>query len=232
MAPSRGHFHVWTQTLSSALVLLDESGDLGWVLDQPYRMGGSSRYFTIAAAIGTQNTHRKFGKVIDKVHKTQGWTSAKEKKWIKLAPQARRVFAEHVVDLCDKEHRIALLVSVIEKKLVPPHLHDHFHLLYSWMASSLIAANARVYDQLSICPDELNAGSGSQTLIENILRKELWFNLRASTVVKRVPRTEALDTGLMFCDFLAGAVQSHFEDGISEAYDKIKKYIFVHRPWC
>lgn len=29
-------------------VYLDESGDLGWVLDKPYRNGGSSRFMTIA----------------------------------------------------------------------------------------------------------------------------------------------------------------------------------------
>lgn len=29
-------------------VYFDESGDLGWILDAPYRDGGSSRYFTIA----------------------------------------------------------------------------------------------------------------------------------------------------------------------------------------
>lgn len=30
-------------------VYLDESGDLGWKFDAPYRSGGSSRYLTIAA---------------------------------------------------------------------------------------------------------------------------------------------------------------------------------------
>ncbi|MBF4102116.1 DUF3800 domain-containing protein [Gallibacterium anatis] len=32
-------------------VYLDESGDLGWKFDAPYRQGGSSRYLTIAAIV-------------------------------------------------------------------------------------------------------------------------------------------------------------------------------------
>ncbi|VEH66653.1 Uncharacterised protein [Rodentibacter pneumotropicus] len=32
-------------------VYLDESGDLGWKFDAPYRQGGSSRYLTIATIL-------------------------------------------------------------------------------------------------------------------------------------------------------------------------------------
>jgi hypothetical protein len=32
-------------------VYLDESGDLGWTFDKPYRHGGSSRYLTISVLI-------------------------------------------------------------------------------------------------------------------------------------------------------------------------------------
>ncbi|CAJ0780588.1 DUF3800 domain-containing protein [Ralstonia chuxiongensis] len=32
-------------------IYLDESGCLGWKLDAPYQRGGSSRHFTLAAAV-------------------------------------------------------------------------------------------------------------------------------------------------------------------------------------
>lgn len=35
----------------STSIYLDESGDLGWSLDKPYKNGGSSRYLTLAAVI-------------------------------------------------------------------------------------------------------------------------------------------------------------------------------------
>jgi hypothetical protein len=33
------------------LIYLDESGELGWKFDAPYRKGGSSRYLTIASLV-------------------------------------------------------------------------------------------------------------------------------------------------------------------------------------
>ncbi|WMN84132.1 DUF3800 domain-containing protein [Vibrio parahaemolyticus] len=37
--------------MTSTNIYLDESGDLGWTFDSPYRRGGSSRYLTIASLI-------------------------------------------------------------------------------------------------------------------------------------------------------------------------------------
>jgi hypothetical protein len=37
--------------MSSIQIYLDESGDLGWRFDKPYRYGGSSRYLTIVSLI-------------------------------------------------------------------------------------------------------------------------------------------------------------------------------------
>ena len=62
----------------TAMAYLDESGDLGWKLNQPYLHGGSSRFFVIAIAIGLNNSFRRFGKVVDKLHQLQKWTSPKE----------------------------------------------------------------------------------------------------------------------------------------------------------
>lgn len=61
--------------VSNALILSDESGDLGWKLDQPHRDGGSSRYFVIAACLGANGDHMKFGKVVRKFWETKGWKS-------------------------------------------------------------------------------------------------------------------------------------------------------------
>ena len=41
-------------------VYLDESGDLGWKFDAPYRCGGSSRYLTISAIIFCSYVERHF----------------------------------------------------------------------------------------------------------------------------------------------------------------------------
>lgn len=42
---------------NTAFAYLDESGDRGWKLDQPYLHGGSSRHFVIAIAIGRNESY-------------------------------------------------------------------------------------------------------------------------------------------------------------------------------
>lgn len=217
--------------MSNALVFLDESGDLGWIFDQPYRAGGSSRFFTIAAAFGVNNDHRKIGKVIEKIRHQRNWTSKNEKKWKNISQEAKIEFAQRAAGLLKNNHNIRALAAFIRKDRIPIHMHGHHHLLYSWIVSSLISPSIRVFNSVSICPDELNAGIGNDNLLENTIRKEVWFNLRSSSKINRIPRTAVLEDGLAFCDYLAGAVQSHFEDGCSEPYNILEKNIFLHFPW-
>lgn len=215
--------------MSNGLVLLDESGDLGWIFNKPYRQGGSSRFFTIGATVGINNGHRKPGSVFKKLSKIQNWTSKNEKKWIDLGSQVRKTFANLTVEMVKENPGVHILVCVLDKRKVPTHLHGHHHLMYSWMTSSLIAPTVRTLRQASICPDELN--SGSDTLVETVLRKDLWFHLRSRTEVTRIARSKALEDGLAFCDFLAGAFQSHFEDGDSDAFYILKDHVYLHEPW-
>lgn len=230
MAPNGAISSLWIM-MSTALVLLDESGDLGWNFNSPYRQGGSSRFFTIASIIGHNNQHREFGKFVRSFIGDHNWTSKHEKKWTDLSDSIRRDFAKKLVLLKQKNPELTLLVSVIEKEKLPKHIQGNHHLIYSWMAASLLSPSVRVYRQISICPDELNYGSNNSGLIDNFLRKELWFNLRSSTVVNHVARSHALENALIFADYLAGAVQSHFEDSRSEPFNIIQSSIFVHRPW-
>jgi len=47
-----GFFYGQNHNLSSPVrIFVDESGDLGWQFNDPYRAGGSSRYLTLACLI-------------------------------------------------------------------------------------------------------------------------------------------------------------------------------------
>lgn len=217
--------------MSNALILLDESGDLGWEFNQPYRFGGSSRYFTIGAIVGVNNEHKRPGHVVRAMRQEFGWTSQREKKWINIGSSVRRSFANRTVKMIKENPSVHVLVSVLDKRKVPNHIRGHFHLFYAWMASSLIAPSIRTLRQASICPDELNAGLGNDALMESVLRKDLWFHLRSQTEISRIQRSKPLEDGLAFCDYLAGAFQSHFEDGQSECYNLLKDHVYLHQPW-
>ena len=54
---------LWSKVpfLGLVVIYVDESGDLGWQFDQPFRAGGASRYLTVACLI-VPSPHRRRGK--------------------------------------------------------------------------------------------------------------------------------------------------------------------------
>lgn len=205
----------------------DESGDLGWKFDAPYRQGGSSRYFVIAGASGPDQVHRRFGKVVKKLWDSQGWTTTKEKKWNNISDKAKVAFAELVATFAKDNSDVHLAVSVLQKETLPVHLRADQHLLYAHLATQLVSDVLADSSTAEVCPDELNAGVGSANLLQHLLRHELWFRRGCAPTIRQVRNQKHLEASLQFCDMLAGAAAGFYEDGRSEPWDLISPHVRV-----
>lgn len=73
--------------MSSAVIYLDESGDLGWIFDAEYRRGGSSRYLTICAVITSDDKKHLPAREIKKLYKQYGFSPKEEKKWARMTSE-------------------------------------------------------------------------------------------------------------------------------------------------
>jgi hypothetical protein len=209
------------------LAFFDESGDLGWKFDAPYRAKGSSRYFVIASALGAGDVHRRLGKVVKQVWAHQKWTSKHEKKWVDMTDAARFNFAETVAKYVKEHPEDRLAVSVLKKEELPLHLRPDQHLLYAHLATQLVCEDLAGCEAVAVCPDELNAGTGSANLLRHLLRHELWFRRGCSPEVQQVSTKKPFVQALEFCDWLAGATASHFEDGRSEPWKILSEFVTV-----
>lgn len=223
MAPARGPFFFVTRLTA----FFDESGDLGWKLEAPYRAGGSSRYFVIACAIGPGKVHRGLGKVIKKLRDLQGWTSHAEKKWANISLGAKQNFCILAAQYAQANPDTHLAVSLIEKQKVPPRLRMDQHLIYAHLATQLIAERLERCDQAEICPDELNTGQGASNLLQHLVRHEVWFRRGCSPDIRQVVRQKHFEQALEFCDMLAGAAAGHFEHGVSEPWKTLQPHVTV-----
>ena len=63
----------------SANIYLDESGDTGWLFDQPYTNGGSSRYLIIAACQLLSELDHKPERMLRNIYKNRSWKPGSEK---------------------------------------------------------------------------------------------------------------------------------------------------------
>jgi len=81
------------------IIYLDESGDLGWKFDAPYRRGGFSRYLTIASLVVSSNKKHLPKRLIKKLYTKFNWATNIEKKWSEMSVVERVWFAEKANEL-------------------------------------------------------------------------------------------------------------------------------------
>ena len=101
-------------------VYLDESGDLGWTLDRPYRKGGSSQYFTIAYIILPTDNNKHITRFLRKFNQERG--SNKELKGADFTKGRAKATANKIISLLDLHQDIIIGAVTALKSGVPNRL--------------------------------------------------------------------------------------------------------------
>ncbi len=232
----------------TAMAYLDESGDLGWKLNQPYLHGGSSRFFVIAIAIGLNNSFRRFGKVVDKLHQLQKWTSPKVKKWATISEGARLNFCQLAAAELSANPETKVLIAVCHKENAPDFMRTidvralhptasepevqrleakyrgRSHLVYSMMVAETLGDHLPPLDSFSYCPDDLNE---SVRTLEHIVAYRLLFQDKRLMRLNRVDYKSPMQAGLDFADMVAGAVWESYERGDDRYHEILRPYIII-----
>lgn len=98
-------------------IYLDESGDLGWKFDAPFKRGGSSRYLTIAAAvISNQKDEPKIERVIRGFYKSRKRAPKNELKSTDLSSKERGLFTAKLVEIrtsCEEIKFFSMTVKML-----------------------------------------------------------------------------------------------------------------------
>jgi hypothetical protein len=198
--------------LSSAIIFADESGDLGWTFDKPYRTGGSSRHLTVAAiCVPTEKRHLP-KRAVRNLYKAYGWPTCTERKWVDMPAPARTDFAKAAVELCTKNPDISMHAIIVNKVNVEAHIRKDPNKLYNFMVKvSLLDCFAK-YDTATFVPDERSIKVESGRSLHDYLQTELWFTKKVRSVLTTLPLESKHCLGIQFADMLSGVVQSCVED--------------------
>lgn len=201
-----------------AKIYLDESGDLGWSFDAPYRAGGSSRYLTVAAVI-TPDTHAHFpARIIRDLYTDRKWTTSKEKKWTDMSDAARADFAEKALALKEKQPDIKFFAMTVNKQKVMTHLREDPNLLYNYMLKLMLADEMASYPAVTLVPDPRSIKVASGNSQHEYLQICLWYDKGVQTKLNSKPIDSKKELGIQFADMLSGVVQAHHEDCRSEPW--------------
>lgn len=211
--------------MNSAVIYLDESGDLGWKLDASYRKGGSSRYLTISALIAPLNKKYLISRFVRKMYLKYNWLPKEEKKWALMSIEEKVGFAKMSLSFIHRHPDIFYKSITVYKPKVYVHIRDDGNKLYNYMIGLMLLEDLRKYDEVDFVYDARSIKVHSGNSLPDYLQTKLWFEMSAKTKIKPYPRDSKSEIGLQFADMLSGCVQQHFEDKKSDGFLLIKRYV-------
>ena len=203
-------------------VYFDESGDLGWTLDKPYRKGGSSRFFTISYLIIPTSDIKYITRFIRKYHDEREG-KYKEVKGASIKGRNAEVLARKVIRFL--ENRPYILGSItVDKAKVPPRLSGtgNDDVLYNHMVKRSLSPHIASLSSVNIIPDRKSVPTGSQNSCSDLLKDELWLCRKSNVVLDYTPAESHNKDGLMFIDWIANFVWRNYEDKKEGAYQVLK----------
>lgn len=206
-------------------IALDESGDLGWKFDAPYRNGGSSRHLTIASILYPQEKNKHPKRLIKNLYTKFKWDTKTEIKWSDMNSAARIEFANDIKKLITTHPDIKLLSITVKKESVLPHIRTDENKLYNYMIGLSLLNEMKDHERVTFIPDPRSIKVKSGNSLHDYLQTKLWFDKSAATILRTTPLESQSCKAIQVADMLSGVVQNHFEDGNSASWNIISPHI-------
>jgi len=208
------------------IVYLDESGDLGWKFDAPYRAGGSSRHLTIASLVVSPAKKHLPKRLIKKLYTKFHWPTNIEKKWADMSLEERIYFAKKADELRTSQlNDIRYLSITVRKENVQPHIRADANKLYNYMIGLSLLNEMSKHESVTFVPDPRSIKVESGNSLHDYLQTQLWFEKSATTNLITTPLDSASSRNVQFSDMLSGIIQGHFEDGNSKPWTELRNNI-------
>ena len=114
-------------------VYIDESGDLGFKFDRPFRKGGSSRYLTIAFLLIPKDSTYLIKRIVRSIYKKRKQQSSKELKGSELTFQEKEYIVKNTVVVLEQNPDISIFAMTVYKENVRESIQKDANKLYNYM---------------------------------------------------------------------------------------------------
>ena len=212
--------------MTKIFIYLDESGDLGWKFDAPYRRGGSSRYLTIAALVASEEKRNLAKRLVKKLYQKFKWPVGEEKKWSGMSAPERLAFASATKKLLEDNPGHFRYISItVKKENVSAHIRRDENKLYNYMIARALLNEMSRHAEVHFVPDPRSVKVKSGNSLHDYLQTQLWFEHKSEAVITTQPCDSSQCSQIQFADMLSGLVQTHFEDGNSAPWAELRDSI-------
>lgn len=194
----------------SIRIYLDESGDLGWMLDAPHGRGGSSQFLTIACAVVPTGKETQLERTVRGFYKARNRKLSSELKSNELSAKEKVQFLLQSAKLVGLHPDVSFHSITIDKQKVSPALRKDNALLLNLMQKTLLVPLMRGHSYVTLIPDRTNGAERLSEILEGVLKIAL-IEGGAQTALTIIPTDSRHDLGVQFADYLAGVVWQSYE---------------------
>ena len=206
-------------------VYLDESGDLGWTLDKPYRHGGSSRYMTIAFVACPAEKKYLLSRIVADVYKNTKSNPKVELKGSSLSVQDKCYFAKKVEKLISTNSDIHIGAITVNKDKVQQHIRKDGNKLYNYMIRLSVLPCINTEPLVNLIRDNKTIKVKSGNSLIDYLQMFLMFDMNCSTHIVDIPSDSKRVKNLIFIDWINNLIWGNYEDGNTEPFEILKDVI-------
>ncbi len=207
-------------------IYLDESGDLGWTLNKPYRHGGSSRYLTIIALLVPKSLKHHPKRIVKKLYEHEKFNPSIEIKGSDLNQDQKLYFANLAVAMLARHPEIRLYSITVYKPNVQQHIRSDPNKLYNYMIGLCLLEKIKTFDNVILIPDPRSIKVKSGNSLVDYLQIKLWFELSSLTTIHQENISSEASRNIQFVDIISNIVGTHYEDSTnSNAYKVISPSI-------
>lgn len=206
-------------------IYLDESGDLGWKFNHPYRQGGSSRYMTIAYVVCPKEKKHLLQRIVREIYNKTGTDPKIELKGSNLSVETKKVFASKVCKLVSMNPDIKIGAITVNKCKVQQHIREDANKLYNYMIKLAVLETVRNEPLVNLIRDNKTIKVKSGNSLIDYLQTTLWFELNSKTKIIDNPSDSKQVLNLVFIDWLNNLIWGNYEDQNSEPYSILKSVL-------
>ena len=206
-------------------IYLDESGDLGWVLNKPYHYGGSSRYLTIAFVSCPKEKTHLLKRIVRKVYEKTKTSPSVELKGSSLSIDDKKYFARQVNNLVSMNPDIKIGAITVNKSKVQLHIREDSNKLYNYMIKLAILDTIKGEPLVNLIRDNKTIKVKSGNSLIDYLQITLWFELSSKTKIVDIPSDSKRVKNLIFIDWINNLIWGNYEYSNTAPYQILKNVI-------
>ena len=209
---------------------LDESGDLGFRFDKPFRKGGSSRYLTFSFLLVPDQLAHLPKRLVRKLYRRKRQPAEVEIKGRDLTSGEKAYFAHQTADLLTQKPQMKCFSITINKRTVKAPLQRDMGRLFRHVSRMGVMERIKGAERITFIPNHRSIKTGSSDLLADSIQAELWFEFDSDAVIENRPQESTRELNLQFTDWLGHIIWKKYEDNEAEAYDILKKEVDI-TPW-